>query len=108
MSDVSFRKLAAPIIRGEKIRAVIERAQRRAGMSYWRAYEAWYGRAKLTDDEIERISTALEAKQTQDARNELRDLRLRLEILESRLVQTDQDFHRETITALRQSVRGRG
>lgn len=102
-----FRQLAEPVARGEKLPVIVGRAGREVGMGYSRAFETWYGRSKLTDEEIARIETALEAKQARDDRNELRQLRRRLEILESRLLQTDAEFHRENVAALRPSLRGR-
>lgn len=103
-----FRELAAPIERGEKIENVISRAAKRAGMDYWRAYDFWYGKTRtMTEAEIENVATALTKKRKQESRNEVHELRMRLERLESSLVQTDEEFHRETIAALRASVRGR-
>jgi hypothetical protein len=58
--------------------------------------------------EIERVATALTKKRKEENRNEFHELKKRLAVLESRLVQADEEFHRETITALRESVRGRG
>jgi hypothetical protein len=103
-----FRQLAEPVARGEKIAAIISRAGRVVGMGYSRAFETWYDRSKLSDEEDQRIQTALETKSKQDDRNELRQLRLRLEILESRLLSKDADFHREDVAGLRASMCGRG
>lgn len=104
----NFRFLAEPISRQEKVRAIIERAARAVRFEYWRAYEIWYDRAKLTIEERDAITAAAEAKERKERRNEYFELKARLARLESRLVQTDADFHREDISALRGSARGRG
>lgn len=108
MTDISqsLRFLGEPYTRADKIKSVIERAARRAGLSYWRAFDIWYGKARrISDEERQQISAALEQKREQDARHEFHDLKVRLLRLEARLVQTDAEFHRETITAIGQSVR---
>lgn len=95
--------------RGEKIQVVIDRAARLAAMDYWRAYEIWYGRARqVTTEEIERVASGLEKKRREATRNELHDIKLRIAALESRLRQTDEEFHRPSIDALRLAVRRGG
>lgn len=103
-----FRYLAEPFTRDEKINSIIGRAARRLGIEYWRGYEIWYGRAKLSFEEREQIAIAAEAKRREEERNEFWALKKRLAVLESRLAQTDEDFHRETISTLRGALRGRG
>jgi hypothetical protein len=103
-----FRYLAEPFGRDDKISVIISRAARRVSFGYWRAYEIWYGRAKLTVEERDAITAAASAKRKEEARNEYQELKTRLARLESLLVQTDAEFHRETISALRGAVRGRG
>jgi hypothetical protein len=94
---------------GDKIKAAIDRAARRAGLSYWRTYDLWYGKARRVEDyEREKVAAALAEKKRLETRNEVQNLRKRLEILESRLAQVDEDFHRENLSALRQQVRGLG
>lgn len=110
MTDMAavLRELAAPV-RGEKIEDVIDRAAKATGMKYSRAYEYWYGRVRRPEpDETLRVEQALEKKRKEAARNEFQELKIRLAKLESRLVQTDEDFHREDIGALRATMRGRG
>jgi K+/H+ antiporter YhaU regulatory subunit KhtT len=104
-----FRELAAPIQRGEKIQQIVERAAKAADLPYWRAFDFWYGKTKtLTDEEIQRVATALTTKRKRENRNEFHELKMRLAVLESRLVQADEEFHRETVAALRASMCGRG
>jgi hypothetical protein len=114
MTDMAtaLRELSEPIEREEKISVVIARAARRAGLAYWRAFDLWYGKARtVTEIEIERVASALEKKRKEAVRHELYELRVRIERLESLLVQTDEDFHRPTIAAVRHQsrtmVRGR-
>lgn len=104
-----LREIAAPIEPGEKIHPIIERVARRCGIAKWRMFDIWYGKARfVTDEEIEQIATATEVKRREAVRNEARELRLRIERMEARLAQTDADFHRENISALRLALRGRG
>lgn len=107
-NQTMFRALAEPIRRGEKIQVVIDRAARCVGMSYSRAFETWYGRSRLTESEVLRIVEALEVKKNQDARNELVELRTRLDALEYRLRQGDADFSGADIDPLRAAMCKRG
>lgn len=106
-----LKQIAEPINRGEKINEVIGRVAKRVkvvglngdpqSMSFSRVYEIWYGRAKRIDQrEIDAIEAAKDKRLREIARNELHDIKSRLALLESRLAQTDADFHRETIDAL--------
>jgi hypothetical protein len=102
----ALRELSEPWERGDKIKRAIERSARMAGLSYSRCFEIWYGRARRIEPaEIARISDALKQKNSKDARNELSELRLRLTRLESILVLSDADFHRETIDQIGAQVR---
>jgi hypothetical protein len=109
MSDIAddLRKLSEPWIGGEPVKVAIDRAAKRAGLSYWRTYDLWYRRPKRIENyEREQVAAALAEKKRLETRNEVRDLRMRLEILEARLAQVDADFHREEIGAIRGQVRG--
>jgi hypothetical protein len=102
----ALQQLSEPWDRGDKIKRAIERSARAAGLSYSRAFEIWYGRARrIEQSELLRIQEALDDKNRRDTRNELSELRLRLARLESLLVQTDPDFHRETIDLVGAQVR---
>ncbi|ARQ01910.1 hypothetical protein [Pseudorhodoplanes sinuspersici] len=108
MTDIAtaLRELSEPVDRGEKIAVVIQRAARRAGLAYWRTFDLWYGKARtVSDEEVECVASALEKKRREAARNELSELRIRIERLESLLVQTDPDFHRPTIDLMRSQRR---
>ena len=102
----ALRELSAPHARDEKMITIIERSARLAGLSYSRCYEIWYGRARrIEHGEVARISDALKQKQALDARNELQELRLRLARLESILVLSDAEFHREDLAPVRDGLR---
>ena len=101
-----LRALSEPHSDGEKITSVIERTARLAGLSYSRCYEIYYRRARRIEPaEVARIGEALKQKTAREARNELSELRLRLTRLESLLVLSDQEFHRETIDVTRAQLR---
>lgn len=79
----------------------IDEAARLSGLSRWRAFDIWYGKARrVGPDEIQKISDAVQHKRDKAARNELAQLRLRIERLDALLRQTDPDFHRPTIDFL--------
>lgn len=104
MTSVSaaLRELAEPWVGGERVKVAIDRAARKAGLQFWRAYDLWYEKARCVQPfEITQIEAALAKKRESEARNELHELRLRLAKLESALLTTDEDFYRPQITALR-------
>jgi hypothetical protein len=102
----ALKELSQPHSREEKIVAIIERCASLAGLSYSRAFEIYYGRARRIEHaELARISEALVRKNQLDARNELSELRRRLDRLESLLVQTDENFHSPTVDLVRAQVR---
>ena len=91
----ALRELSEPWSRGDRIKVAIDRAARRAGLSYWRAFDIWYGKARRIDElERTRIAEALEHKRKEATRNELHELRLRIVRLEAILARTDPDFRR--------------
>lgn len=105
----ALKELATASSRDQTIKQMVERASRLTGISYWRTFDLWYEKARnITDEERESISTALAKRRLEADRNEISELRLRLTRLESRLVQTDEDFYREEIGQIRNAVRGRG
>lgn len=83
--SASLRRLAEPVRAGESIKALIGKAARRANMSYSRVRELWYGRAKVSADEIERVRGLLRAKSQEDVHEEIAALRARLEALEAQI-----------------------
>lgn len=105
----ALRELAEPRRGGDLVKAAIGRAARLAGLSYTRAFDVWYDKARRIDaEEAERIANAIQKKRDQEARNEFNDLRTRLLKLESRLAQTATDICGPAPDFLRKQVRGRG
>jgi hypothetical protein len=105
----ALRELAEPWSRGDRIKVAIDRAARRAGLSYWRAFDIWYGKARrIEPSEIDAIEHALLKRRKEVTRNELHDLRTRLARLEALLVQTDEEFHRPELDRLRSPDGGLG
>lgn len=101
-----LRDLAEPAPRGDRVKSAIQRAAKAAGLTYTRAFDIWYGKARRIEaDEAQRITQALQKKSEEEARNEFYDLRSRLLRLESILVSTDPDFHREDIDLARRHLR---
>lgn len=104
-ASVLLRQLAEPRLGGDLAKVAIDRAAKRAGLSYWRAFDIWYGKARrLEPYEADAITDALAEKNREDVRNELHDLRLRLARMEARLATQDPDFHRVSIDALREGA----
>jgi hypothetical protein len=104
MSDaaVLLRRLSEPWPPGEYVKTAINRAAKLAGLSYWRAFDLWYGKARRVEPhEIEQIEAALLKKNRREIRDEVRDIRLQIARIEARLSSTDEEFHREDIAALR-------
>ena len=91
---------------GEPIKDAIERAAKLVPLGYWRAFDIWYDKARrIEPHEADMIADALEHKREMAARNELSELRLRLERLDSLLRQTDQGFYRPRIDLAGSPVR---
>ena len=111
MSDAAtmLRELSEPWGSGEYVKSAIDRAARLASLTYWRAFDIWYRKARRVEPhEIEQIAEALRIKNEKAARNELHDLKLRLARLEASLSQGDADFHRPSIDFAREAVRRAG
>ena len=104
--QAALRELAEPWFGGERVKRAIDRAARRAGLSYWRAFDIWYGKARRIEQfEYDAIADALDKKRKEALRNELHELRTRLARLESLLVATDPDFHRADADLVRRQIR---
>lgn len=71
---------------GEKTKVAVERAARRSGLSYWRTFDIWYGKARrIEDSERASIADALVKYRRKGFREELNELRARLAQLEARM-----------------------
>lgn len=103
----ALHELSDPRPFGDKIKSAIDRASRASGLSYWRTFDLWYGKARRVEQyERDAIADAMDKKRREAARNEIRNLRNRIEVMEARLAQNDPDFHRETLDALGYAMRG--
>lgn len=91
----SLKELSGPRLSGDPVKAAIDRAAKLAGLSYTRAFDIWYRKARRIDaHEADAIREAVRLKREEDARHEYQELRTRLIKLESMLVKTDPNFHR--------------
>lgn len=91
----ALKELAEPRPVGDLVKAAIGRAARITGLTYTRAFDVWYGKARRIDaDEAHRIEQALQTKREEEARNEIHDLRTRLLKMESRLAAQDSNVSR--------------
>jgi hypothetical protein len=108
MSDPAkwLRELSEPWKDGEKVKSAIDRAAKLSGLTYWRAFDIWYRKARQIEGyEIEQIAAAIERKNERDGRNELQALKTQLARLEARLNAGDANFHSPSIAHAREMVR---
>lgn len=104
-----LRELSEPWPSGERVKSAVGRAAKLAGLSYWRAFDLWYAKARKVEAyEIEQIADAIQAKNERDGRNELRELKARLLRVESLLASGDSHFHSPTIDRARELLRRSG
>lgn len=97
MTDLAamLRELSEPWPSGDRIKAAIDRAARQAGLSYWRAFDIWYGKARSIDpDERARIAAALDERRGGAVQHELNELRNHLARLEDLLGRSSEDVSR--------------
>jgi hypothetical protein len=106
-----IRSLAEPAPAADKVKAAIRRAHRK--LPTWtpnRVRDVWNAdrRISIRGAEIDELRAAVAARKREEkaASNELREFRERLARLEAALLSTDKDFHRETLTALREQAGG--
>ena len=70
-ASTGLRELAEPVMSGDRVKRQIERAARAAGLSYWRAFDIWYGKARRVDaQELEAIRAA-KARRSEEQAHEL-------------------------------------
>ena len=99
-------ELSRPWPEGDKVKRAIERAAARAGLTYTRAFDIWYGKARrIEQSERDAIAAAIELKRKEAARNDIRELRLVVERAQALLAQIDQDFNREALGPLGNHLR---
>ena len=76
----SLRQLA-PHREGDKIKSRIARAAREAGLSYWRAFDLWYRKARRIDAaELEAIRVAA-ARRSREAKHDMATIARNFEAL---------------------------
>lgn len=93
-----LEELASPRPGGDRTKAAIDRAAKRSGLSYWRTFDLWYVKAKRVEQfEIDAIADAVEEKRKAEERNEIHAIKMRIAVLEARLANADEAFHRPTI-----------
>jgi hypothetical protein len=104
-----LRELSEPWPSGDRVKTALDRAAKLAGLSYWRAFDLWYGKARKVEEyEIDAIKEALRIKNERAARNELHQAKLLLATLQARLDAGDADFYRADIDGLRAQTSGMG
>lgn len=102
-------KLIAPPMEGDNIKSRIARAARASGLSYWRAWDLWYGKARRIDaHEADTIRNASKARLSRAERhaNELTAIATDFEALAERLAalaaqSNREEFDRARLLALR-------
>lgn len=77
-----LQRLAEPVRAGESVKALINKAARRSGMSFSRVRELWYGRGKVSAEELERVRALLRTNRQENINAEIAELRERLARLE--------------------------
>lgn len=86
----------------EPTKTRIARAARAVGISYWRAFDLWYGKARRIDAaEMDAIRRA----EMEAARAEYRELVARIERLDAALRLSDPEFDRPLAHADRKAAR---
>lgn len=102
----ALRELSQPTNSGDRVKAAIARSARAANLSYWRAFDIWYGKARRIDaHEAHQITEALRVKREKAAQNELQELRTRLAKLESAVIQSHKNFSRGDLDPSGDAVR---
>ena len=100
-----LRRLADPRPEGDRVKAAIGRAARHAKLSYWRAYDLWYGRGSVKAAEFRAIQQARTTRH-QEARNDLLALAADFTALAERASRIDPELARPWADAMRE-VAGR-
>lgn len=104
-----LRELSEPAPYGDKVKRAIDRAAHAAGLSYWRAFDLWYRKARRVEDfEIFQLNEALRIKRERAAANELHDLKTRIARLEATLATRSTNSRREAVDRTGIPLRGVG
>ena len=106
-----LRRLAEPRPVGDRVKAAIVRAASRSGLPVNRVENLWYGDAKLVRaEEMDAIRRADLARQKQEdsAREQIKSLGSLFAGIAAHLLETDPEFHGESIAALVDAARALG
>ena len=106
-----LRRIAEPRPVGDRVKAAIDRAAKRAGLPTQRVENLWYGEARVVKaEEMDAIRRADEARQAKErsAREHAVELGALFAGIAERLRTQDPDFHRHDITALVDTARAFG
>jgi hypothetical protein len=111
----ALKELSEPWPTDSLVRDAIKRAAKKVlvplngrliALSYSRASDIWYGKARRIEEfERDAISAAIDKHRREAARNELHTLKTRIALLEARLAQADSEYHREAVDVLGQMAR---
>lgn len=103
-----LRELAGSSGAGDRVKSQISRAARACGLSYWRAFDLWYGKARcVRGDEMDAIRAAT-GKQMEAARAEARELLAVLSRYVEAHTETCAPADREVVAQARDLVRRLG
>lgn len=113
VAEASFRlrRLAEPYPAGDRVKAAIQRAAKRAGLPIQRTENLWYGEARLVRaEEMDAIRQADEARlaKEENAREQAQQLGALFASVAARLWETDADGNRDDIAALVKAARALG
>lgn len=116
MSSVSdeaaalLRQVAEPRPVGDSVKAAIGRAARRLGFSWRRTKTIWYGEtSRIGAEEMDALRRATQRKHAETvARAEAIVAVDRLVALRAALASSDEDFHRETLAQIDDTLRALG
>ena len=106
-----LRRIAEPCPVGDRVKAAIMRAARRSGLPVSRVEHLWYGEAKLVRaEEMDAIRRADVARQKQEdsTREQVKSLGSLFAGIAAHLLETDPEFHGESIAALVDAARALG
>lgn len=96
------QRVAEPRASADSVKALVVRAARRLGFSFTRTRDIWYRHARRIDaHEMDRLRETAARIEADIAINSVLALR-------RRLTETDEEFHRETISALDDALRAMG
>jgi hypothetical protein len=98
-----LRRIAEPRPVGDRVKAAIDRAAKRAGLPTQRVENLWYGEARVVRaEEMDAIRRADAARQNKEksAREQAAELGALFAGVAERLRQIDPDFHRNDVAQL--------